>query len=499
MDGIRRRVGRVDGHVESGDRVVGQQPDVVARVASVVDIQVVIATAPGNLEQRRDAVDISQRVGSQAPDVDRVGAEAGVDQGVAGDGLHVDSVATSEGVKGGLAGVRRVDRERVAAGAQVDVEELEAAVSDTGGSQAGKVRGREGAGVRGPVAGVARVHRVVVVLALHREVPVEEVQRPKVVRRRGGEREGGGDVDPVVPVAGLHSGVGGGPGDVEPGSRRPQLDCEELDARVVDADGHPEAGEMRRGEQASLVLGLAGLVDVEVIARRGFPAVDGQGAHDPVDVAAGVEGSDRRRRVATDLDRVVTAVAVDGDRPVHGQHVGPVGIVAAVHRQGAARVGGVDRDVVAVRVAVDLGRPGHSQHVDLVTTGSAVDRESAARGGRGDRDVVGVCVAVDLDRPTHGHDADPVGTAAAVDRQGAGRVGRFDRDVVGTRLAVDGERGPAGDGLHGDIVCLGPRVDRGRPRVGVRDGEGVAAGAQVDVEGLEAAVGDALGAHVESG
>ncbi len=99
-------MGRVDGHVQSGDRVVRQHPDVVARVTGVVDVQVVVAAAAGNLEQRRHVVDIAQRVGSLAPDLDGVGADARVHQGVARNRLDVDLVATVRGVKRGLAGVR---------------------------------------------------------------------------------------------------------------------------------------------------------------------------------------------------------------------------------------------------------------------------------------------------------------------------------------------------------------------------------------------------------
>ena len=90
------------------------------------------------------------------------------------------------------------------------------------------------------------------------------------------------------------------------------------------------------------------------------------------------------------------------------------------------------------------------------------------------------------------------GEALAVHRVGAGGVGHgVDDEPVGAALAVD--PGGAADGLDEDAVVSGTGVDDRGPGEGVVDRQHVVAGAEGEVEGLEAGVAEVAVAHLRHG
>jgi hypothetical protein len=226
-------------------------------------------------------------------------------------------------------------REAVGAAAERDVEDLEAAVADTAHAEAGEQVVAQAAGVRNVVARVDRIQGVAPAAAVDLHQAGDIVQ---AVRGVAGAHH-------VVAAAGVDDDfhVGAAAEHAEVVASRAEEGGQDLDALVVDAAGHAEAGDLRAAQRARVVAVIAGIVELDTVAAQA--AAHQQLAAEVLQHAA-VRPAAARSGVAADQDGVVAVAGVDGHRTLgvdahQADHV--VVALAGDERRGAGERG-VDVD-----------------------------------------------------------------------------------------------------------------------------------------------------------
>ena len=418
--------------------------------------------------------------------------------------------------------MRRVDREGVAAGAEVDGEELEPAVGDAHGhAQTGDPVVGEFAGVGRGVAGVVDGEQVVAGdragagSASHRELRVDVVDCAARVGPGGvggaGASSVGADGDAVGVFAGGDPGLHLERPDGDPVAAGERVDLHQFDARVGDAaeQRHNACGRERdapdpvgarvggRGCDGveDEVVGRGAALDHEAVAARGVEDVDGEsggpGELDPNQVVAGagveVGGAGPRirgERQPGHHNRAVEVADEHGGGAVAGGGESCDGedVLEVLGHRADAEVepdGQPDDEQVVVEAEVHaLERLHQRVRAAVVEEGVA----AKATGGRvvaatevedvvearadepvvavGDR--VGVVVAIEDERQLvdgHGGGVDGVVTAAAADDEAVTLGSDAARDVRGV-AAGERHRGP-GAGSRRHVRAEGERVRAG--------------------------------------
>ncbi len=467
-------VGNALTHTQARQGRAGQHTGVRDAITPIVNEELVGAGATVEREQPEDAVQRAAGRRGEAAHVHDIVPRTGVHRRGAGNRADVHRVVTVVGAQVRRTRMRALDRERVAAGAQRDIHRRQRPVGQRPRhAQAAQDRRGQRARVGRHVARVVHMQRAAVGVAVHRQVRPDGVHvAARVTGTRVGAhvnivRPGPGidrrfprdrpHVDPVCSAAAVHRRRAHVRAhDRERVISGTESKAENVDPAVVDAAGHPEAGDLRAGHLAGLGAGVA-RAHVERI--RAAPG-DGEHSADAAKVAG------ERRCHAADVHRVGARPGADGRRRADGAHVEHVVAITTV--QGQNRRGGGDGHGVVAGLGIDR------EAVRIAVKGEGVVAVAAVQNGGGRRavDREGVVAVTGVDREVldarvvHGlaatRDTGPadykgVGPGGAVDdkRIGARRVGNVDRprtgveiDRVGVVAAGAREVGRAGPVSH---------------------------------------------------
>ena len=372
--------------------------------------------------------------------------------------------------------------EHVVTRAQIDVEGLDAGVFNTHGhAESAQAGGGECADAVGGVGSVVGVDDVSASLAVQGEQCADSVHH--TVDGRGGAADvesfvadaaidGGGagdglDEEGVITRTSINyrdSGDGGLDGErVVAGTER---DVQRAKARVGDdhwgraahwdAGTHAESGDGRGGEDAGLVRGTAGIIQVHRVISA---AVDDEWETDLV------QHTTSERSEAADVHGVRAEAKIDGGDIADGADVDGVTVGTRVHGGGGPGEGADDGEGVALVVERD------SQRFHAGVGHGAGHAQSAQRAGGQRSGLAGGTGGINDD-----HRVIAAAGEVKVAQNVIERVGAADGDGVDAASEVEVRRGGA---YPGDV-------------------DGVAPVGQDDVEGVEPAVGDAAAAESES-
>ncbi len=523
---LRRRRGAEE--VRRGEAVVGVRA-VARRGEDLADLERVVA---GVAEDRRRAEVVVEDEGVVA--VAAVDLEAAVDEGVVVHALH-DAVEDRRAVRPDAEGgdhrgrVRdqlvRAEEEVVRLVGAEDLELVDADdrvvgdVDDRLRLAAGVRQARETdhvrvvvlAAVQVQLGGEAVLERLVAVAVVvdADDVVAEAAVDPRLAAGRADVYDVVGLVadDGLVAAVQRERRVSRRRGDPERVGSVAEVDLELLEAGVVDAECHAEAGEVGRGEHAVVRDRVCAVVGAQLIRRAGAgverqrPVEDvvedtagrdrARGAADAVEVVAGAARDRRRAGDLLDVHRVVARADPHRRRADEGADRG----VRVLHVERVAAVAEADRERLEVLVGHRAARAEDAEERRAVEHGRArvvvglvLDGDDVVAGG------AEPVVALDVEDAAR----DLIGVARRVHiaaRPEAGFAADADRVVALAELHCE-VAGRCADG-HGVVAVT--CVDRGRAGVRRQDGDVVVARAERQADGGEPRVDEVAGRAAGAG
>ncbi len=374
--GAQRDVQGLDGvvaqavcHPEPRQPGVREFTRVRRRVARIVNVERVLIRIAMHGQRGANAVHGAQRQRGEAPHIDRVPALAGVDGGRPGHRPEVEDVVAGIRLDHRFPGMRRVDVEGVASGAEGHADRFERAVGNARRhAKTRQLRGGQGAGGRVRAARVIHVQPIRAFFAIHTEQTHQAAENaarrrgqaahvdgivalPAQERRRTGRRA---DLEVVVTAAGVEGGGARvGRVDREGVAARTQEDMNEFEFVVGDPFRHAQAREPG-GRQLARVTGRREAeVHMERIRIRPDPAVDREQRLEALEhrgfLAPGLFGEH-------DIHPIGAQTRVNGGRAAETAHGDDVAAVPRVHRRHRAGIGVDDLDRIRAVAGREVNR-----------------------------------------------------------------------------------------------------------------------------------------------
>ena len=140
LQGIDCAVDDLAGHSQAGQLGRRQRAGVGSHIAGVVDVECVAVPIAVDCQDCTDRIDVATGDRGRAADVDGICIRPRVDGCGSSDRLNMNDVAACIRVQFRRAGMRAIQRKRVIADAEADLQGIDCAVDDLAGhSQAGQL------------------------------------------------------------------------------------------------------------------------------------------------------------------------------------------------------------------------------------------------------------------------------------------------------------------------------------------------------------------------